>query len=144
MIDLYPNETLPLMWVIFSVVLLSLSRFVFKPTVSLIEERHHKTEGLKNETVTLAEQTKSITAVYEKRIAEARLKASSVRESIIGEARTAERKMIEEARSRNEAVFEEMKGRIEREKREEEMKLKQYAQVLARDMVDKILERKVA
>lgn len=141
MIDLYPNETLPIMWVIFSVVLFFLNRFVFKPTVFLVEERYRKTEGLKNEAVNLAEQTKSITAVYEKKIAEASFTASSVREQIINEARTAERKMIDEARSRNEAVFGEMKGRIERERKEEEMKLKQYAQVLAREMVDKILER---
>lgn len=141
MIDLYPNETLPIMWVIFTAVLFSLSRFVFKPTVFLIEERHRKTEGLKDEAVTLVEKAKELTAAYEKKIAEAHLVASKERERIIGEARTSERKMIDEARSQNEAVFEEMKGRIEREKKEAELKLKQYAQRLSKDMVDKILER---
>lgn len=67
--------------------------------------------------------------------------AAGAREQIVGLARVEERKIIDEARLQNEAVFEEMKGRIEREKKEAELSLKQYAQVLARDIVDKLLER---
>lgn len=129
------------MWVIFAVVFFFLNRFVFRPTLHLIAERHRNTEGLKTGALALSEKIKTLTAGYEQKMAEARMLAAGAREQIVGLARVEERKIIDEARLQNEAVFEEMKGRIEREKKEAELSLKQYAQVLARDIVDKLLER---
>ena len=77
-------------------------------------------------------------------MAKARLEASQAREALVSQAREEERKMIAFVRVQNEEVMGKLKVDLDHQKKEALLKLKQYSQELARDMVTKILERKVA
>lgn len=144
MIDLLPNWTLPLMWGIFMVVLLALNKLVFKPTLNIIEARRNQTDALADQAASLTAKTGEALATYEKKIAAGRSLAARTRDAIIAEARQEETKIISQARKENEAVLEEMKAQLDYERKEAVMKLKQYAQALARAMAEKVLEKRVA
>lgn len=144
MIDLFPNATVALMWLIFMAVLFVLNRNVFKPTLALLEERKNQSDRLQDRTTELFSQTQKALKRYEEKMVQARLAASRLREDIIGRARNQERELIDRARQETEAVLEELKVGILREKMEAEIKLRQYSQDLAKTMVGKILEQDVA
>jgi F0F1-type ATP synthase membrane subunit b/b' len=144
MIDLLPNETLPILWLIFMVVLVALNQLVFKPTLEIIEARKKSTEGLKQNDDALTDETRLMLSQYEERIAQGRFKAAKEREAIIAKAREKEQSIIQAARKENEALLEQMSSNIHQEKKEAELKLRQYAQELAKSMAEKVLERKVA
>jgi F-type H+-transporting ATPase subunit b len=144
MIDLLPNSTLPLMWGIFLVVLIVLNKLVFQPTLKIIEARRNQTDALAGDAVSLIQKSQEALATYEKKIAAARVEAARSREAIIQEARKEEAQLVARARKENEGVLEEMKSQLDSERKEAMMKLKQYAQELAKSMANKILEKKVA
>lgn len=144
MIDLIPNETIIFMWVIFIAVLIALSRWVFKPTLKLMEERKNKTERLLEETTQLTEKTQEMLALYEEKIDKARLEAAKEREKIINQTRSEEAKIVSQARKENETLISKMKSELKNEKEKAELQLKQKTKGLALLMVNKILERKVA
>lgn len=143
MIDLYPNATLPIMWGIFIVVVWALSRFVFAPTLDLIDERKKKTDDLKREAATLSQSTIEFVSHYEKKVAEARVLAARERERLIAAARTREHEMIARARKENEELLLELRGEIQGKKKEAELKLKHSIRELAAEVASKILERNV-
>lgn len=120
-------------------VLTGLYFLVFKPTIALIEKREHSGHGLKTESEELIAQTKEALALYEKKMADARSQAITEREAIIESARVLEREIIGKARIEVDAVLGEIKKQISIQKKEAELQLRQYAQELAKKMVDKVL-----
>lgn len=132
------------MWLIFMVTLVALNLLVFKPTLELIDARKKNTGGLKKEGDSLSDETRRLLTQFEEQIALARAGAAKEREKIILAARQKEQAIIQEARKVNEDTMEKMAAQIQQEKKEAELKLRQYAQEMARAMAEKILERKVA
>ena len=141
---LLPDKSIFVLWFIFMAVFMALSRWVIGPTLEIIEKRRDNTDHLKETTEKMTGETKTILAQYEDAMAKARLQASQVREALVSQAREEERKMIASVRLQNEDVMGKLKLDLDHQKKEALLKLKQYSQELARDMVTKILERKVA
>ncbi|MDO8520196.1 MAG: hypothetical protein Q7T11_08560 [Deltaproteobacteria bacterium] len=142
MIDLFPNETLPIMWAFFMVALVALTRLVFKPTLSLIEERENKTNLMKKEAGALLEKVRGQLASYEESINRARLKGAAERESIIKATREEERGIVGEARKENEAALDEIRKSLAKEKEKALTDLKMTVAALARGMADAVMEKK--
>lgn len=144
MIDLLPNETFPLMWLIFAVVFVVLNRLVFAPTLKIISARKEATDGLKEQALALLEGNQRQMAGYDEAINIARSKAAQEKEKIIQQARVEERSLIAKARETIEGELKVFKEKIEQEKKGVISQLNEQALELARDMVNKVLERKVA
>ncbi len=140
MIDLYPNATLPILLALFLTVLFILNRLVFRPTISLIEARHYETEKLSEKIAGLSQDTHRLLETYQRKIEEARLLASEEREKLILKGREKERDLFSQVRGENEAFLSEFRANLSQEKKEAELKLKQYVQDLAKDMVAKVLK----
>lgn len=141
MIDLYPNETLPLLWVIFMVVLASLHVLVFKPTLRIIEARRGRTDTLQATTQQLLDENKVQAANYEQTIVQARQKAALERDKIIKDARRVEAEHIAKARTAAEKLVSDMQGRLKEEREESVERLNRYAQQMGKQVAEKILER---
>lgn len=140
MIDLYPNETLPILLAFFLTVLFILNRMVFRPTLSLIEARHYETEKLSEKIEELSQDTHRLLDTYQRKIEEARFLAGQERERLILEGREKERELLSQVRRENEALLSEFRANLSQEKKEAGLKLKQYVQDLAKDMVAKVLK----
>lgn len=144
MIDLLPNLTFIPMVGLFFYVLFVLNHFVFKPTRALMDERENQTDRLKDLAAKLLEETHQKAKTYEQKTAEARTRAALLREEIVKKARREEHRLIDEARKQNDQVLRELQADLGQQKKEATLRLRQYAQDLARNMVNKILEKKVA
>ncbi len=142
MIDLNPNETLPILWLIFMVVLVALNLLVFKPTLKLIDERKNRTDLLKDDSSRLLGETKSLMTGYEQKMKEARLNAAKAREHVLEEAHKEESVLVSKARKEAEVMLASMRKDLAADCAEATESLKKYAVELSRDMVNKVLERK--
>ena len=144
MIDLFPNLTIVPMWLLFAVVFVVLNRLVFGPTLKLIEERKKATDSLTEQANALLGVNQRQVKQYEEALTQARSKASQEREKIIHQAREEERGLIEGARREIECELKILKEKIGQEKGRVLSQLESSAQELAREMVNKVLERKAA
>lgn len=144
MINLVPDNTIVVMWLNFVFVLLALTRLVFKPTLSLLEQREGKSDGLRAKAVALGNETQKKLAHYEGVLVGARIKGATGREQIIAQAREEERSLIDSARKETETRLKGLRDEIQKEKEKVLKTLKTESETLARLMIDKIMERKAA
>lgn len=144
MIDLYPNETFFIMWPMFLVVLVLFNKYLFQPTIELIDARESSTDVLKEQAEELTQKNEVDAQKYEAAMAKARADASKVREQILQEAREEERSILDAARKENEASLAKLSDEISAQKDIVEKELKQYAEEISKLIVDKVMEREAA
>jgi F-type H+-transporting ATPase subunit b len=120
-----------------------LSKLLFRPFIALLEERENRSEGLKDAAVSLVAEGERLRAEYESAIAKANEEGAAVKETILQEARQTRERLLAESRAqaaeRMTAVREDVKKEMAKG-REEAL---QEAAVIARQMAEKILGRKV-
>ncbi|MBX7147690.1 ATP synthase F0 subunit B [bacterium] len=144
MINLTPDFTFFYMLGIFVVVLFALNALVFQPTLKILEARHGQTDKLKDTVTSLNEETARLLIQYETHIAEVRAKGSKERERLVTEARDKQHKIVDAARAEAEKTLEGMRGDINHAMKEATLQMRQHVQELSRDIVARLLERKVA
>lgn len=132
------------MLAIFAVVFYSLTRLVFYPTLKILEERTHQTQGLKLDAQNLTGDTEKKMLLLEEEVRKNRLQAAKEREALVASGRKEEGRILEEARQKNESLLKDLQSKLNQEKLEATFKLKAAALQLAREMTDKILERRAA
>ena len=137
--DLFPNSTLPTMWLIFMAVFVCLNQLVFKPTLEILEKRRNQGEGLEEKSKALNEENQQKLVSYQTQITEARYAAGLAREAILKSARDEERRMVEAARQVAEARLKELRFVIEKEKQEAMGQLKKDVTTLSAEMVKRIV-----
>jgi F-type H+-transporting ATPase subunit b len=120
-----------------------LSKILFKPFIALLEERENRSEGLKAAAASLVAEGERLRAEYESAIAKANEEGAAVKETILQEARQTRERLLAESRAqaaeRMTAVLEDIKKEMA-QGREEAL---QEAAVIARQMAEKVLGRKV-
>jgi F-type H+-transporting ATPase subunit b len=120
-----------------------LSKLLFRPFIALLEERENRSEGLKDAAVSLVAEGERLRAEYESAIAKANEEGAAVKETILQEARQTRERLLAESRAqaaeRMTAVLEDIKKEMA-QGREEAL---QEAAVIARQMAEKVLGRKV-
>jgi F-type H+-transporting ATPase subunit b len=120
-----------------------LSKLLFRPFIALLEERENRSEGLKAAAASLVAEGERLRAEYESAIAKANEEGAAVKETILQEARQTRERLLAESRAqaaeRMTAVREDIKKEMAKG-REEAL---QEAAVIARQMAEKVLGRKV-
>lgn len=125
-------------------VLFVLSRFVFEPTMEIIEERKNQGENLVEESKTLVEKTKTLSHQYQEKIQEAKRVALKEKELILNQARGQETNLISQARKQSEDKLIIIRTQLEIQRKEAQLQLKTYVEELASEIMNTILEKKVA
>lgn len=120
-----------------------LTRLLFRPFIGLLEERERRTEGVKAETASLLEEGEHLRVEYENEIARARDEGNAAKETILQEARQAREMILAEAREEAARRLEVVRGEVQRELQRGRELAAREAEVIAHEMAEKILGRKV-
>jgi F-type H+-transporting ATPase subunit b len=139
--DLIPNQTIIYMWLIFMASYWVLSRFVFKPTIPIINERYKRTEGLVHETKVLSEKVAKLQAEYATLMEETRQEARQVREEIVQAAETEAKEIIAQTRQASEKTISKAKSEIAGEVSVALVQVARMSEELASQMSDKITKK---
>ena len=136
------NLTIVIQVVQFLLLLFFLNRFLFRPTINLIEEREQKITTWKEETKNFHESMQERLQSYENQILEAKAQAQEQQELVTVELQKEEDKKLE-------AVSEEAVGIVAstREKMQEETELlrgqlREQAEEMSQLVAEKVLGRK--
>ncbi|MGH7775081.1 MAG: ATP synthase F0 subunit B [Candidatus Binatia bacterium] len=120
-----------------------LTRLLFRPFIGLLEERERRTEGVKAETASLLEEGERLRVEYENEIARARDEGNAAKEAILQEARQARERLLAQAREEAARRLEVVRGEVQREMQRGRELATREAEVIAQQMAEKILGRKV-
>ncbi len=121
-----------------------LSKILFKPFIALLEERENRTEGLKAAAASLVVEGERLRAEYESAIAKANEEGAAVKETILQEARQTRERLLAESRAQAVDRMSAVREEIQKEMRKGREQAVQEATAIARQMAEKILERKIA
>jgi F-type H+-transporting ATPase subunit b len=121
-----------------------LSKILFKPFIALLEERENRTEGLKAAAASLVAEGERLRAEYESAIAKANEEGAAVKETILQEARQTRERLLAESRAQAMDRMSAVREEIQKEMRKGREQAVQEATAIARQMAEKILERKIA
>jgi F-type H+-transporting ATPase subunit b len=121
-----------------------LNKLLFKPYLAILEEREHKTEGTRAEAAQLAEEADRLKAEYEKIIAEATAEAQAIKETIRGEAAHARDRILNQAREEAAGRLQAAREAVQTELERSRAQAAREAEIIARQMAEKILGRKIS
>lgn len=141
MIDLYPNETLVIQWLLFMVALIILNWGVFRPILKLIRERHLRTEGDEAQAQEFGKKIMELSSKVDESLQRARQEGQEIILGLRQEAESTSAKTTELARQRMESQLADVRRALEKESVEAELQLKQHAKDLANELGKQVLER---
>ena len=128
---------------LFLVLWLIVSKVLFRPYMALLEEREQKTTGADDTSYSLEHEAERLRAQYEQGIANAVAAGQVSKEAIVQEARQQREALLSEARAEAALILDRVRLDIQSQlARERELALRE-ADAVARDMVRKILGRRV-
>jgi F-type H+-transporting ATPase subunit b len=142
LIDL--DNTLFVQALVFAIMAFLASRWLFKPYLKMREERDEGIEGAREEAERLNAEAEAQLADYNGKLADARERASGEQRKVRAEAAAREQELIDATRSESLGAIEEAKTKLDQEVDAARNELMPKADLLARDMVSKLLGRKVA
>ncbi len=120
-----------------------LARFVFTPFQRLLGEREQKTEGMKAEAELLLKEAQRLRMAYEGRITKAKEEGNSIKEAIRQEALQAREELLTHAQEDAARLLQTARQQIQEEMQKDRELAVQEAEVIAQEMAEKILARKV-
>ena len=128
---------------IFLIMLVFLTKFVFKPYLALLRERGENIEGAKEEATRVNTDVDAKVSSYEEQIVKARKEAASVRAEhrSVGESRA--RDLLAEARTESDAKLEAARLKIEKSAQAAQLALRTRADQIAKTVASKLLGREV-
>jgi F-type H+-transporting ATPase subunit b len=129
--------------VIFLVVWLVLSKVLFRPYLSLLDERERKTTGARHDSSDLEHEGARLKAEYEEKIAQARAAGAEVKDAIVQEGRQEREKLLQHAREEAARTLESARREVQSQLERERARLAAEVTEIAQDMVSKILGRRV-
>lgn len=132
-----------LQMLLFVILWMILAKVLFQPYVSLLEERERKTEGAQEESSTLEEEGERLRVLYEESIAKARAAGAMVKEQILQEVREQREQLISRAREEALDHLERVRRDVRRELSRQREIAAREAEMIAHDMVEKVLGRRV-
>ncbi len=141
MIDLMPNPTIAVQWVIFVIAVATLHFGIFKPTLEIIQRRRARSIGARHDAAAFLKKGEEKTSVLEKRLEEARKLGYQQKEEIVHQGEHLAEEVVRKAREDVERSLDGIRSSIEQEYKEASLQIRQYAQELSRDVAVKVLER---
>ncbi|MCH8055815.1 MAG: ATP synthase F0 subunit B [Deltaproteobacteria bacterium] len=120
-----------------------LTKLLFNPFLGLLEERERRTEGVKTETASLIDEGERLRAEYENGITQARDEGNAVKETIVHEGRQAREQLLAQTREEAARLVQTVREEVQSEMQREQELVAREAEVIAQQMVEKILGRRV-
>jgi F-type H+-transporting ATPase subunit b len=132
-----------LQMLLFVILWVVLTKLLFQPYVSLLEERERKTEGAQEESFVLEEEGERLRVLYEEGVAKARAAGAAVREQILQEVRQQREQLLSRAREQALEGLERVRLEIRNQLSREREIATREAEIIAQGMVEKVLGRRV-
>jgi F-type H+-transporting ATPase subunit b len=130
--------------ILFVVLWVVLSKILFRPYLRLLEERERKTTGAQHDSLDLEREGARLRAQYEQKIAQAQAAGYATKEAILQEARRERERILTEARDEAMKRLQGVRLEVESQMQKERQHAATEAGIVAQEMVNKILGRKVA
>jgi F-type H+-transporting ATPase subunit b len=129
--------------ILFLVLWFVLTRILFRPYLTLLEERERRTAGTQHESVELAREGELLKAQYEERITRAQAAGAAAKEAILRQARQEREQLISQVREEATRTLEQVRQEVRRQMEKEKQLATTEVGVIAQEMVRKILGRSV-
>ena len=142
LIDL--DGTVFIQFAFFVIMLIVLSRFLFKPYLAMRDARHKGIEGAREEAATMQERARQTNADYDTKLTKARQRGGEERARLRGEGAVYERQVLGAARDESQKVLDAARGKIAGDATAARDKLTAESTALAKQIVKKILGREAA
>lgn len=137
------DYTVILQVVAFLVFWFLLAKLFFNPFLFLLEERERRTEGVRREADALMAEAERLRGEYESGIERARSEGGRLRDAVTREAREAHERIVAQAREEARRFMETIRLEIRRMLETESEIAAREAQLIARDLAEKILGRRI-
>jgi F-type H+-transporting ATPase subunit b len=138
------DGTLLIQFALFLIMLLILSRALFRPYLKLRDARHKGIEGARQEAHGMDDRVHGIIADYDAKLSAAKLRGNEERQRLRTEGAAHERQVLGRARDEAQRALEGARGKISSEANAARTKLEAESTSLAGEIVKKILGREVA
>ena len=122
---------------------LIVSRVLFRPYMTLLEEREQKTTGADDSAYHLEHEAERLRAQYEGAITEATAAGNATKEAIVQQARQQREALLSSAREQAAGILERVRQEVQRQLAQERELAIREAHAVAHDMASKILGRRV-
>ena len=129
--------------IIFLLLWLALSKIVFRPYLNLLDERERRTTGAEHDSSELEHEGARLKAQYEEKIAQARAAGTATKDTIVQEGRQERELMLQQARAEAARTLESARREVQSQLESERQLLAAEVAEIARDMVSKVLGRRV-
>ncbi|HET6346641.1 MAG TPA: ATP synthase F0 subunit B [Myxococcota bacterium] len=138
------DVTLLFQIVLLAALMLVLERLLFRPLLRVIESRHQQIHGARHEVATLERLSAADREAYETRLREARRSAHVEREKLRQSGRDEARRLLGEVRADIAKAMQASRESIGAAERAAQQNLARDVDGLARQLVEKLLGRKVS
>jgi F-type H+-transporting ATPase subunit b len=142
LIDL--DGTVFVQFALFLIMLLVLSRFLFRPYLKMRDARHKGIEGAREEASSMQERARQTNADYDAKLTKARVRGAEERARLRGEGAIHERQVLGVARDEAQKTLDAARARISADAGKARETLTAESTVLAKQIVKKILGREAA
>src|SRR5438270_2038268 len=138
------DGTLFVQFALFVLMLIVLSRLVFRPYLAMRDARHKGIEGAREEASAMQQRARDTNADYDAKLTKARLRGAEERARLRGEGAIYERQVLGAARDESQKTLVAARGKIAADAGAAREKLAAESTTLARQIVKKILGREAA
>jgi len=138
------DGTLLVQFALFLIMLLILSRALFRPYLKLRDARHKGIEGAREEAHGMDDRVHTIVADYDAKLSAAKLRGNEERQRLRTEGAAHERQVLGKTRDEVQKSIDGARAKISSETAAARVKLEAESAALANDIVKKILGREVA
>lgn len=128
---------------IFLIMLVFLTKFVFKPYLALLRERGENIEGAREDATRVNTDADAKLSSYEEQIVKARKEAASVRAEHRGVGESHAQELLAEARKESDTKLEAARLKIEKSAQAAQLALRTRADQIAKTVASKLLGREV-
>jgi F-type H+-transporting ATPase subunit b len=130
--------------VLFVVLWVILSKILFKPYLSLLEERERKTTGAQHDSADLEHEGARLKSQYEEKIARAQAAGYAAKEAILQDGRQQRETILGQAREQAARTLSQVRQEVAAALEQEKRLAASEVSIVAAEMASKVLGRKVA
>ena len=138
------NFTLVIQLVIVLSLMAILTQILFKPFLSVLQERRNRIEGAEKRAKDLQQQAEELIERYREAIAAGQAQGAGIRDEIRKTSLAEETEILQKAMGEANRLIQEMKAKVAEEARAARTDLRLQAQNLSREITEKILGRSVS
>ena len=129
--------------VLFVVLWLILNKLLFQPYLRLLEEREQKTTGAQHDSVDLEHEGAKLKAQFDEKMAQGQAAGYAAKDAINQDARQQREKILGQARDEAARTLEQVRQEVAIAMEQEKRLAAAEVSVVASDMVNKVLGRRV-